>query len=656
MVKCLFLPFQNPSLKMEPPQHLPSGNSPSEVGIMAKSNVSNETRNLGAEVKKFKTSTFREALLILNPSARKRLKWMIFFQAALGIFDLAAVAVIGLLASLAVRGIQSAPTEGLLFEVITKTNLNSLSFQSQVALLGLIAAVLFISKTVLSVIFVKSSLAYLGKLGSETSSDAIARFFSQPLNKIVSENPQLNIFAVTSGIDAIMLGVIGASVTAIADVTLMIFMIIALSFVDFVLSFTLIVIFSTLGYGLFRKLRMKAFEVGQKGTELNVSSNQKIMDLIQTYRESFVSNTLANSISAIQSDRRALGIVMTEKAFMPNITKYFFEIVLVLGALSISAYQFLISDASAAVATLTVFLAAGSRIAPAALRLQHWALQLKTSLAAAKPTLFLLKSVRDITPVASGLTLPNYEHHGFISSIEIQDLHFSHSDNPNFKFSGLNLSINEGQFVAIVGPSGSGKSTLIDLMLGLLEPDKGSIKISGVAPSVAITKWPGAISYLPQEIQIISGSIRENVSRGFTGSTDVDREVNQALQAADLGDFILGLPAGIDSELGNAGSNVSGGQRQRLGIARVLFSHPRLLVMDEGTSALDGETEWNITQTLRDSRRKMTLVIIAHRLTTVMAADKIFYVEDGGIIACGTFDELRKAVPDFELQAKRMGL
>lgn len=581
---------------------------------------------------------------------------MIFFQAALGIFDLAAVAVIGLLASLAVRGIQSSSTDGILFEVMVKTNLDSLSFQSQVALLGLIAAILFISKTILSVIFVKSSLAYLGKLGSETSSDAIARFFSQPLNKIVRENPQLNIFALTSGIDAIMLGVIGASVTAIADATLMVFMIAALSFVDFVLSATLIVVFSILGYGLFRKLKIKAFEVGQKGTQLNVSSNQKIMDLIQTYRESFVSDTLANSVSEIQSDRHALGKVMTEKAFMPNITKYFFEIVLVLGALSISAYQFLISDASAAVATLTVFLAAGSRIAPAALRLQHWALQLKTSLAAAKPTLLLLKSVRNVKPLSYGSTLPNYEHFGFTPSIEIQDLHFSHSDNPNFKLSGLNLNVNEGEFVAIVGPSGSGKSTLIDLMLGLLEPDKGTIRISGVPPADAITQWPGAIAYLPQEIHIISGNIRENVSRGYARSADVDKAVNEALEAADLSDFVLALPGGLESELGNAGSNLSGGQRQRLGIARILFSNPRLLVMDEGTSALDGETEWNITQTLTDSRRKLTLVIIAHRLTTVMAADKIYYVEDGGIIASGTFDELRRIVPDFEQQAKRMGL
>lgn len=607
-------------------------------------------------MKKFKNSTFYEALLILHPSARKKLKLMIFFQGALGIFDLAAVAVIGLLASLAVRGIQSSPTDGILFELITKTNLNSLSFQSQVALLGLLAAILFISKTILSVIFVKSSLAYLGKLGSETSSNAIARFFSQPINKIVSENPQLNIFALTSGIDAIMLGVIGASVTAIADATLMVFMITALSFVDFALSVSLIVVFSILGYGLFRKLRIKALEIGQKGTQLNVSSNQKIMDLIQTYRESFVSSTLANSVYDIQSDRHALGKVMVEKAFMPNITKYFFEIVLVVGALSISAYQFLISNASAAVATLTVFLAAGSRIAPAALRLQHWALQLKTSLAAAKPTLQLLKSVKEIKPLSSALTLPSYEHLGFIPSIEIQDLHFSHSDNPNFKLSGLNLNISEGEFVAIVGPSGSGKSTLIDLMLGLLPPESGTIKISGVSPADAIEKWPGAISYLPQEIHIVSGNVRENVSRGFSGNTPLDKEVTQALEAADLNDFVLALPLGLDSELGNGGSNVSGGQRQRLGIARILFSHPRLLVMDEGTSALDGETEWNITQTLTDSRRKMTLVIIAHRLTTVMAADKIYYVEDGDIIACGTFDELRKAVPDFEMQAKRMGL
>ncbi len=605
---------------------------------------------------KIKQSTFIQTFLILNLAARRRIYSLIILQATLGLFDLAGIAVIGVLASLAVVGIQSANSEGIISQILDTLQLAELSLQSQVAILGLFAAALFISKTLLSLIFSKKALSYLGNLGAQISSTTISKFFSQPLNRISNENPQMNIFSMTSGVDAIMLGVIGATITAGSDFFLMVLMVLAIGIVDPILSTILIITFSTVGFLLFKRLKNKAQAIGEHGTQLTIASNRKISDLMYTYRESFVSDTRVNSISRIQSDRFQLGKVMTEKAFMPNITKYIFEILLVLGALLLSAYQFLISDANAAVATLTVFIAAGSRIAPAALRLQHWALQLRTSLAAAKPTLSLIENLQDVTELDKKELQPVFNHIGFQPKLELNELDFTRNDESNFKLTDINLNVAEGEFVALVGPSGSGKSTLTDLMLGLLRPESGDIFISGVSPIDAISTWPGSISYLPQEVHIIEGTIRENVARGFDCVDSFDEQIYEAIADADLLDFVEGLPLKLDTILKDNGVNLSGGQRQRLGIARALFTKPKLLIMDEGTSALDGETEWNVTKTLTDVRKKLTLIVVAHRLTTVKSADRLFYMKNGKIIARGTFDELRNEIPEFETQALRMGL
>jgi ATP-binding cassette subfamily C protein len=157
----------------------------------------------------------------------------------------------------------------------------------------------------------------------------------------------------------------------------------------------------------------------------------------------------------------------------------------------------------------------------------------------------------------------------------VVDLNFSRTENSEFSLTNLNLSVDEGEYVAIVGPSGSGKSTFADLLLGLLEPNRGYVTISGLSPSAAVNKWAGAISYLPQEVHIVAGTIRENVTRGFKIGIEFDKQVYDALSSAKLLDFVCSQPLGLDTVLDDGGSNLSGGQRQRFGIARSLFLNPK---------------------------------------------------------------------------------
>jgi ABC-type multidrug transport system fused ATPase/permease subunit len=218
------------------------------------------------------------------------------------------------------------------------------------------------------------------------------------------------------------------------------------------------------------------------------------------------------------------------------------------------------------------------------------------------------------------------------------------------------MHIKPGNFVAIVGPSGAGKTTLIDLLLGVLVPDAGTISISGVTPSEAVKKWRGAISYVPQDIALSNGTIRENVILGYPSISATDELVMAALRIAQLERFVRDSEAGLETFVGERGSRLSGGQRQRLGIARAMLTKPRLLVLDEATSSLDGETEADISLAINALRGSTTILMIAHRLSTVREADLVVYMEEGRIVSLGTFEEVRSAVPKFQIQAKLMGL
>jgi ABC-type multidrug transport system fused ATPase/permease subunit len=345
--------------------------------------------------------------------------------------------------------------------------------------------------------------------------------------------------------------------------------------------------------------------------------------------------------------------------YLINLNKYILEASVLLITLMITGIQFFLSSALRSVATLTLFFAAISRIAPAVFRIQQNLLYIKGSLGESKSTLDLIESLRLSTsnPISEKFisTVP-VNHNEFIGKISIKNLQFKYPGSEKIVVSNVNLELSAGMYVAIVGPSGAGKSTFIDLMLGLHHPCSGKVEISGLEVIHAIEKWPGAIAYVPQEIQLISGTVTENVLLGFKDEESNNKLVLNALKKAQLEEFIESNGSVLDFNIGEEGGKLSGGQRQRIGIARALLTSPKILVMDEATSALDAQTEVNISNTISQLKQDSLVIVVAHRLTTVKRADLIIYMEDGKIKAQGSFDQVRTLVPNFDTQAQLMGL
>jgi ABC-type multidrug transport system fused ATPase/permease subunit len=218
----------------------------------------------------------------------------------------------------------------------------------------------------------------------------------------------------------------------------------------------------------------------------------------------------------------------------------------------------------------------------------------------------------------------------------------------------LNLPV--GASLAIVGSTGAGKSTLADVILGIITPDSGVTLVGGITPAEAIETWPGAIAYVPQDVAMANGTIRENVALGLPAEIIDDDWVWDALNRARLADYLQGAREGLSTIIGENGIKLSGGQRQRLGIARALYTRPKLLVLDEATSALDSETEQAIAQTLQGLEGAVTTVTIAHRLATIRHCDLVVYLEGGRVKAQGSFSEVRAKAPQFDRQAQLLGL
>lgn len=593
---------------------------------------------------------------MLSPKDQRKVLAVLVLQVCIGVLDLLGVIAIGLLGALSVTGLQSQAPGNQVSSVLNFLQLSSTSLQNQALILGIGAVALLVGRTVISIFFTRRILFFLSNRGARISANLVSRLLSQSLIKIQSRTSQETLFAVTRGVEYVTLQILAPAIVLVSDVALLFIMAIGLFTIDPLTAIGTFLVFFTVGYVLYRFLHVRAGILGARSSELNILSNEKIVEVFSSYRESVVRNRRDFYAREISAHRFALARTLAELNFLPYISKYVIETSVILGALLIGAAQFLLQDAAHAVATLAIFLAAGTRIAPAVLRVQQGSVLIRGSMGQAKPTLDLIEALGTSVSIENFDDKVDVVHEGFLADIRVEGVTVTYPSSITPAIKDVSFAIPAGKSVAFVGPSGAGKTTFIDTLLGVLIPEEGSVQISGLPPQFAVAKWPGAISYVPQDVVIVAGSIRENVALGYPLSEATDELVSSALKIAQLERFVASLPDGMDTQVGERGTKISGGQRQRLGIARAMFTRPHLLVLDEATSSLDAETEAGISEAIHALRGATTVIMIAHRLSTVRDADIVVYMDKGSVSAIGTFYEVRDAVPDFDRQAELMGL
>jgi len=599
-------------------------------------------------------SIFHEFEGIFSVYERRKLIGATILQSSLAILDLIGVALIGVIGALSIYGIQSKSDSGRASKITSYLHLDDFSFQKQIAVLGGLAAVILVIKTISSLVVTRKVLNFVSSKGAIVTKRLLQTVLNNPSWYLSRYTQQEIIYACTTGVQNLTTGIIGTASTMFSDSILLFVMFIGLIVVNPILAISTLVVFSAVGLAMHATMRNKAFALGTQESKLNIQGNELIWEALNTYRESIVRNTQSHYVDSISEIRHGVANAIAKKNMMPYIGKYVMEIAMVLGSLILTAIQFVLYDATTAIASLTIFLAATSRIAPAILRIQQGILQIRNLKGTIEVTTVLLKSPsKEFTGFSSKLA---FNHEGFSGLIDINSLNFSYGQLDSFRIKNLNLRILPGSYVAIVGPSGSGKSTLVDLILGSLEPTSGKITISDRSPKESFLAWPGSTAYVPQKVSISNITLRENICLGYAPDLFDESQISDVLGKTGLIELVENQPEGLDYVAGDHGSKLSGGQQQRLGIARALITNPRLIVLDEATSSLDSVTEFEITKAISSLRGQTTVITIAHRLSTVREADVVIYLEEGEIIASGTFEEVRNLVPNFEKQAHLMGI
>ena len=292
-------------------------------------------------------------------------------------------------------------------------------------------------------------------------------------------------------------------------------------------------------------------------------------------------------------------------------------------------------DAASIVPTLGLFAAAAFRLMPSAYRV----LGAVQNLPYGMPVIKMLREELKLNPelqVNAESDVDPRLRNAFEHDIELVDVGYKYPSSTEPALKGLNIGIGKGESIGFVGPSGSGKSTLVDIVLGLLTPTSGKVKVDNKDIQTSLRGWQDQIGYVPQSVFLTDDTLRNNVAFGIPSNQIDEGAVTRAIQAAQLDAFVTGQPDGLDTVVGERGVRLSGGQLQRIGIARALYHDPPVLVLDEATSALDTLTEKGVMDSVEALQGSKTLLIVAHRLSTVKHCSRLYQLEGGRVIAEGT--------------------
>ena len=604
----------------------------------------------------------KRSLNLLSPQDRKRYTLITVAQMSTALFDLVGVFTLGLTGLLSLSYLQHVEPSATAKKVLATLHLGGLGPAKVIGVVALTATVMFILKGIVALWLLRKTLRFLASRSARMSATMTQRLFKNSLLFVQARSSQEVAYALAAGVTSAVGETLGPAVVIACEVALLAVLTTALMIIAPLTTLGAMVYFALIAYIIQKGLGSWTFRASRARTQAEISSTKFVQEAIGSYREITVADKMDYYIDGVANIRLASTASTSELQYIGYIPKYALDVALMLGASLLGGIEFVTKDLNTAVTTLALFLTAGTRVMPSLLRLQAGFLRIRT-IAGTREAAFRL--INDLEAEDERLAALRAIHgddgvptdmHEFSSTVELGGITVTYPERDQPALNNVSFTVTPGESLAIVGPSGAGKSTIADILLGVISPDHGTAHISGVKPSQAVKIWPGAIGYVPQTVGLMDGSIRRNVAIGLDEDEIDDVRVWEALEQASLAAFIKADGLTLDSPVGERGVRLSGGQRQRLGLARALYTRPKLLVLDEATSALDAETEHTINQVLLDLAGSVTLITIAHRLATVRRADKVVYLEDGKILATGTFEQVREAIPGFDKQAKLLGL
>lgn len=512
--------------------------------------------------------------------------------------------------------------------------------------LAIFVGLAFLTKNVALIAIRWWTIGVTAKASAAAQASLLARYVYSPYVRHRTRSKSTIIQNVTAAVPTAMTNVLLGYITLTVDLVTVIALMATIFVLSPLASLAAIVIFGGAGLLVAQVLKPAALRYAWKSINLETEAWGLIHPAIEGFRESRIFQREELFTQGYKENRKKIADVKQPQTLLGEMPKYLLEIVMIVGILAVAFLLFATQSESTAFGLLAVFAAAAIRIIPAINRL----VATYNGVRSGRPYLqWLVKELdemdRDEADTRSAgeapVEIPTDK------PIVVNNLGFHYPDSQDLVLSGVSATIERGKTVALVGGSGAGKTTFADLLVGLLDPTEGSVTIGDYDVSEHRNSWRNQLAMVSQRVYLWETTLRDLITFGQPREAIDEQLLADVVRRARLEELVTSMPEGLDTVIGEAGARVSGGQAQRIGIARALYAQPKVLVLDEATSALDNETEYEITSTLEALDESITVIVIAHRLSTVKNADEILFFADGRLKARGTMDELREKDADF---------
>jgi ATP-binding cassette, subfamily B, bacterial PglK len=596
----------------------------------------------------------KASLAFMTPKERSKWYFLTGLRALLSLLDLAGILAIGFVVTSTAIFLTSGSDPNRVLELaglqIPAVNAQTLPWVSGAVL------VLFLAKALFSVLLTKRAAFFVATVEARSAKTIAEIGFGGDLGDARKRSREEMMYAIQGGSPSAFNVLLNAVNALATEAVLFVVICLGFLFVDPWATLAAVLYFGLIAFVMQYFVGSLMTKAGQIAAEGAVAANTAISDLLSVFRELLVLGKRGTYIDGIYKARADAANSAANQYYLSGMPRYIIEAALLVGVALFVLAQALAGDIVKSAATIGVFLSGGFRLTAALLPLQNALLTINSVLPSAR-------TAHEILALATGHEAParlkktlkakdseSHERFNLNSpiGIKLHDVSFSYPDADHPALKNASFDVEPGAQVALMGPSGAGKSTIADLLCAVLTPTSGTIVRSDSANGEDGFEALGRVSYVPQRPGLVSGTILDNVALAES-KDEVNREqALEALQLANLAGLISELPDGLDTPLGKLQDGLSGGQMQRLGLARALYTKPGLLIMDEATSALDAESEAEIQKALDSMRGKVTVVLIAHRLNTIQHADKVILVEDGQVKDSGTFKELISRNPSVE--------
>jgi ABC-type multidrug transport system fused ATPase/permease subunit len=502
----------------------------------------------------------------------------------------------------------------------------------------------FLMKAIFAMAFRWWSIGYVYDQEAVTTTELLDRYMHAPYWIHLERNSAEFLRTLSDSIGQAYSNVIMGGVSLFTEAFIASSIVIVLIFVQPLAAISAALYFLLAGFLYARFVAKHATEAGKVLNNEALQASKAAIQALGSVKEVKIRNRQGHFVETYGSARVKMAKAKRTSAFLGELPKYLLEVVFIFGVGLLSVIVVSRSTSKDVLALLALFVASGFRLLPSLVKMMWSYSSIKVGRRGfdlVVSDLLAFPSTRQDVTRFNPTPLP-LEH-----TLSVENLTYSYATSKIPVLRNVSFSLPSGESLGIVGLSGAGKSTLVDLILGLHIPDEGRICVDGSDINENMPGWQKGIGLVPQDVYLLDESLTANIAFGIADEEIDIEQVRRAVEQAQLTEFAESLEHGLDSVVGERGMRISGGQRQRIGIARSLYSSPSLLVLDEATSALDNETELRISETIQSLHGSLTMIVVAHRLSTIKNCDRILFLDSGEVQDIGTFDELVDRNPQF---------